>query len=206
MQSRIDTWAKKGGKTDKLWETVKDAEKREGVVVCQIEEEDKMDVDEVTKVDEETTKPAKPKSTTTKNKVVPPSKTKVAREHERLDALLASLVVKRDDMQRQMEMIACRERLLQLASERAEMVGQCGWDQRLCCDDEELAEMGSGVWESYEESERKRQKEGGDVEGDGEQETGGMDVDGNEEQWWCPGKKVCDRHSGFVFYSNLNFH
>ncbi|KAF9531961.1 hypothetical protein CPB83DRAFT_848107 [Crepidotus variabilis] len=201
MQSRIDTWAKKGGKTEKLWETVKSAEKREGVVVCKIQEElddedkDKMDVDEAVNGVEKSIKP-----TTPKHKVIPPSKPKIAREHERLDLLLASIVSKREEMQRGMELIVCRERLLQLASERAELVGQCGWDQRLCCDDDELGEMGSAVWETYEESEKRREKEdgqGGDQEANGDQEAESMDVDGNEEQWWCPGKKVCDRHSGW---------
>jgi COMPASS component SPP1 len=172
MQTRVENWAKKGGKTDKLWESVKDAERREGIVVCAMDKMDtESDVDGL---------PVKPK-------IVRPSKTKIERETERLNNILSSIVKMREDIQRGMEIIVCRERLLQLASERAEQVGQCGWDQRLCCDDEELADIGAGMLESYEVDGVK--EENGDND---------MDVDGHDEQWWCPGKKVCDRHSGYA--------
>jgi COMPASS component SPP1 len=184
MQSRIDTWAKKGGKPDKLWESVKNAEKREGVVVCAMENEvnghvngdgdgAKMEVDSSSNGD--AVKPSKPP------RIVAPTRTKVERETERLTALLDSVMNLREEIKRGMEVVVWRERLLQLASERADHMGLCGWDQRLCFDDEEWADIGDGVLESYE----------------GLKEEGGeMDVDAGDEQWWCPGQKLCDRHAG----------
>jgi len=181
MQSRVDTWAKKGGKTDKLWESVKHAEKREGVVVYAADLLLKMEVDGKRESGVET----KPAMT---SKTVQSSKTKVERETESLNIVLASIVATREEIQRGMDIVVCRERLLQLASERAEQVSQCGWDQRLCCDDDQLADIGAGMLESYEESKLENGKED---DGDG-----GMEVDGSDEQWWCPGKKFCDRHAG----------
>jgi len=90
----------------------------------------------------------------------------------------------REEIKKGMEVVVWREQLLQLASERADNVGLCGWDQRLCFDDEEWAEIGAGVLESYE----GLKEEGGDGE---------MDVDAGDEQWWCPGQKLCDRHAGW---------
>ncbi|KAF8168059.1 hypothetical protein B0H34DRAFT_684045 [Crassisporium funariophilum] len=193
MQSRIDSWAKKGGKPDKLWESVKNAEKREGVVVCAIEppqvngctvgidvDELKMDVDGGVKKEADV-KPFK-------HRIVPPTQTKVERETERLTGLLDAVMKLREEIKRGMEVVVWREQLLQLASERAEELDQCGWDQRLCFDDEEWADIGAGVLESYEDLKTELAKE----EGDGE-----MEVDAAEEQWWCPGKKVCDRHAGW---------
>lgn len=199
MQSRIDSWAKKGGRTEELWESVKDAEKREGVVVCAMENEVngyvngdgdyasgdgvKMEVDSS---NGDIVKPLK------QHRIIAPSKTKVERETERLNALLESVMNLREEIKRGMEVVVWRERLLQLASERADQVGLCGWDQRLCFDDEEWAEIGAGVLESYEGL-----KEDG---GDGE-----MDVDAGDEQWWCPGQKLCDRHAGYFFSDLSNF-
>ena len=179
IQSRVDSWAEKGGKTDILWESVKNAERREGVVVCAVDSE----------MDTESGVGGHP----VKAKIVRPSKSKIERETERLHNLLGSIVKIREDIQRGMEIIVCRERLLQLASERAEHVGQCGWDHRLCCDDEEMADIGAGMLESYEDAKVEGVKEeNGDTD---------MEGDGHDEQWWCPGKKVCDRHAGFVFCS-----
>jgi len=188
MQLKIDTWSKKGGKPEKLWESVKNAEKREGVVVCTVQSrDDDNDTGAVVKmeVDGKDVKPPPPKRV-----VQPPLKSKLARETERLDGLLDSVIKLREEIKRGMETVIWRERLLQLASERAELVGQCGWDQRLCLDDEEWADIGAGVLESYEHVKAESAKEDG---GDGE-----MEVDGSEEQWWCPGQKVCDRHQGYV--------
>ncbi|KAF9569613.1 hypothetical protein CPC08DRAFT_652413 [Agrocybe pediades] len=186
MQSRIDTWAKKGGKTEKLWESVKNAEKREGVVVC-VEPADPKENGSISmEVDgpDSEAKPVKPQQ-----RVVPPSKSKVAQETERLNNLLNNVIKLREEIKRGMEIMAWRERLLQLASERAETVGQCGWDQRLCLDDDEWADMGPSVLESYEDAKADVAKgDGGDTD---------MEMDNVEEQWWCPGKKVCDRHAGW---------
>ena len=184
MQSRIDSWTEKGGKAEKLWESVKNAEKREGVVVCTMEKEvngfvngdggTKMEVDNG---NGDIAKPLK------QHRIVPPTKTKIERETERLTVLLESVMNRREEMKRGMEVVVWRERVLQLAGERADQVGLCGWDQRLCFDDEESADIGESVLESYE----GLKEEGGDGE---------MDVDAGDEQWWCPGQKLCDRHAG----------
>ncbi len=206
MQSRVDSWAKKGGRPEKLWESVKGAEKREGVV-CAVErveseeeEEDKSAVTDVDKpkptlngtacvkmeVDNAGTKPAPARAAAhVKMHVVPPTKTKAERETERLRGVLDGVIRQREDVKRGMEAVVWRERVLQLAGARAEAVGQCGWDQRLCMDDQEWAEAGASVLESYEEA--MARVEAGDD----------MEVDGGEEQWWCPGKQVCDRHQGY---------
>jgi COMPASS component SPP1 len=232
MQSRIDTWAKKGGKPENLWESVKGADKREGVV-CAVEsdnessalseEEDEkptaingdakhsspatcpnMDVDAPTKA--EVKSEQKPDLNGTKEKkksrkqkqllphnikthLVPPSKSKVARETERLNDLLDSVLKLREELKRGMEIVVWRERLLQLATERAEMVDQCGWDQRLCMDDQEWEDSGAAAMESYEDLQAKAEA--------AKEQGSSMEVDGAEEQWWCPGNKVCSRHQGW---------
>ncbi|GLB36191.1 putative PHD-finger [Lyophyllum shimeji] len=168
MQSRADAWAKKGGKKDKLWETVKEAEKREGVVICAEDPNPaKMEVDEVCKDEKE--------------KALKQKQSKIDREIKRLNGLLENVVILREEIKKGMEGVIWREKLLELATERAEQVGECGWDQRLCFGDEEWADFGAGVLESYEEV--KADGEAGAAEGEGE--------------WWCPGKKTCDRHAGW---------
>lgn len=200
MQSRVESWSKKGGKTEKLWESVKNAEKREGVVVCTIQPGDDNDTGACAKMEIDDSKDVKPLPLPQPKRVVqPPLKSKLARETERLDGLLDSVIKLREEIKKGMEGVIWRERLLQLASERAELVGQCGWDHRLCLDDEEWADVGAGVLESYEHVKVESAKEDGvDVE---------MEVDGSEEQWWCPGQKVCDRHQGYVIsiYTYIHF-
>jgi len=149
----------------------------------------KMEVDSKNVADGEDVKPAPPPPPPPRRLVQLPVKSKRAQETERLNDLLESVVKLREEIKRGMEAVIWRERLLQLASERAELVGQCGWDQRLCLDDEEWADVGAGVLESYEDIKAESAKEDG---ADGE-----MELDGSEEQWWCPGQKVCDRHQGW---------
>lgn len=159
MQSRIDAWAKKGGKKEELWESVKHAEKREGIAVC-VDEKVKSDLDKKKE-----------------------KQTKMDREMERLQGLLNQVVKMREEIKSGMEILVWRERLLQLASERAEHIDQCGWDQRLCFGEEEWQDYGAGVLESYEAKDESRMQ----VE-DGEEE---------DEEWWCPGQKSCKRHNGW---------
>ncbi|KAG5653072.1 hypothetical protein H0H81_002452 [Sphagnurus paluster] len=161
MQSRAEAWAKKGGKQEKLWEKVKDAEKREGVVVC-ADDSVSMDVDGVCKDEKD------------KDKVARLKKGKAERDAERLHGLLESVVALREEIKKGMEGVIWREKLLELARERAEQVGECGWDRRLCFGEEELAELGAAVLESYEE--------GRVEEGEGE---------------WCA-EQTCTRHAGWV--------
>jgi COMPASS component SPP1 len=79
-----------------------------------------------------------------------------------------------------MDVVAWREKVTELAIQHADTIEQCGWDQRLCFGEEEVAEFGASVLESYEENHSQ------------------ADVDGTQEEaeWWCTGKKKCDRHSG----------
>ncbi|KAG5342431.1 hypothetical protein C0989_002266 [Termitomyces sp. Mn162] len=161
MQSRVDAWVKKGGKKEKLWETVKNAEKREGVVVCAMElNGTKSDVD---KDNEDQNHKQK--------------KSKTEREIGRLNGLLDSVVKLREDIKKEMECVMWREKLLELATTRAEQIEECGWDQRLCFGDDQCADLGAGVLESYD------------------LQDGDKDVSSGD--WWCSGKKVCDRHAGW---------
>ncbi|KNZ71395.1 Nucleosome-remodeling factor subunit BPTF [Termitomyces sp. J132] len=161
MQSRVDAWVKKGGKKEKLWETVKNAEKREGVVVCAMElNGTKSDVD---KDNEDQNHKQK--------------KSKTEREIGRLNGLLDSVVKLREDIKKEMECVMWREKLLELATTRAEQIEECGWDQRLCFGDDQCADLGAGVLESYDLHDGDKDVSSGD--------------------WWCSGKKVCDRHAGW---------
>lgn len=157
MQSRIDAWAKKGGKKEELWESVKNSEKREGIAVC-VDEKVKSDLDKKRK-----------------------HQTKTDRETERLQGSLNQVLKMREEIKNSMELLVWRERLLQLASERAEHIDQCGWDQRLCFGEEEWQDYGVGVLESY----------------DVKDESGNQVEDGEDDpEWWCPGQKSCKRHNG----------
>jgi len=93
--------------------------------------------------------------------------------------VLDEVVTLREDLKEGMEIVFWRERLLELASERAEQVGLCGWDQRLCFGEDEWADFGVGVLESYEDG----------------QKDGGMQVD--PEEWWCLESSQCERHAGW---------
>jgi COMPASS component SPP1 len=183
MQSRIDAWVKKGGTRERLWKGVKGAEKREGVVICLEDSLTKMEVDE-------------------NNEAVSPiadvklSKCKVEREKQRLKSQLDGVVLLREQIKKEMEVVAWRKRLLELASERAESLDQCGWDQRLCFGDEEYADFGAEALESYEENQHADSGDRGvhaDAMGDGDGE------------WWCTGKKKCDRHLGCVIYHIFHY-
>jgi len=183
MQSRIDNWAKKGGKTDKLWDSVKHAEKREGVVVV-VEQEikvngacSKMDVDESSPgpCTNQETKAA------TKQRPLAPSRTRVEKETDRLNGVLEGVNKLREEVKKGLEIVVLRKQVLEHAAERAEEVGQCGWDQRLTLDDEEWAEIGESVLESYGAKEEEQDEP--------------MDLD---QQWWCDVAGKCERHGECV--------
>lgn len=173
MQSRVDAWAKKGGKKEKLWETVKNADKREGVVVC---------ADDMKTAKVEITEGCR---TGDEEKAGRAKYSQVEREVQRLNNRLESVVKLREEIKKGMEVVVWREKLLELATERAEQIGQCGWDQRICFGDEEWADFGAGVLESYEDMKSD------DTNGQAEERP----ADG-EGEWWCPGKQICDRHAG----------
>lgn len=181
MQSRIDTWAKKGGKKDKLWDSVKNAERREGVVVRVDDKTDGTSAVNGCKLDA-ASKPPTPSNGYLKP--AKPVKSKAQREKERLAMMLEQLVQTTSELKKGMEILAWREKLLELAGERADSVSQCGWDQRLCYGDEEWAEHGQSVLESYED----RQDADMDVDGQSDVEEG---------DWWCTEDTGCSRHMGW---------
>jgi len=168
MHMRISLWVESGGNRDRLWETVKNAERREGVVVLARVADGRSP-----RTTRDQAAPA----------IIPPKISKADRELARLRARLESLVQKREALKAEMDVIAWREKVTELAIQHAETIEQCGWDQRLCFGDEEVAEFGASVLESYEENHSQ------------------ADVDGTQEEaeWWCMGKKKCDRHSGCVY-------
>lgn len=187
MRKRLNGWAKKGGKKELLWDSVKAAERREGVVIWADAK------DSLPKKEEEAKEngvygsdAAKLESTspTAARDIGPPQHkvTKLEREVEQLNRVLDEVGRTREELRHGMDVVIWRERLLELATARAENLGLCGWDQRLCFGDAEWADFGAGVLESYED-------------GSGE----GMQVDGagEEAEWWCPGKTQCDRHAGY---------
>jgi len=162
MRRRIEGWSAQGGKKDRLWESVKDAEKREAVVML---------ADTTADDGKAFVKNAAVQFTAIKS-----VKSKVTREGERLQGLLTSITNLREELKSGMDVIAWRERLLDLAAERAEAIGHCGWDQRLCFGEEEWSEFGEGALDSYADYPQHA-----------------MDTD---EEWWCVGEKQCTRHSG----------
>ena len=169
MHMRISLWIESGGDCDRLWETVKNAERREGVVVS------------ARVVEEQSRSPIKTEDQAVWA-IVPPKISKADRELARLRTRLETLVRKREELKAEMDVVVWREKVTELAIQHADTIEQCGWDQRLCFGDEEVAEFGASVLESYEE---------------GHPQT---DMDGAQEEaeWWCTGKKKCDRHAGCV--------
>jgi COMPASS component SPP1 len=111
---------------------------------------------------------------------VKPSRSKAEREVERLNGLLDGVMRLREELKRGMEMIVWREKLLDLAIERAENVGFCGWDQRLCFGEDEWTELGEAALDTYAENDHSMDVD----EGDG------------DDGWWCVGDSQCERHSG----------
>lgn len=174
-----------------LWESVKDAKRREGrtdavpnrkipkriLAEMQNNEDVKADAD----------------MGDVKSPIAPlmPSLESQDSAVRRLDTQLQKIFTEREARKKELEVIAWRERLLQLASDRSEYVEVCGWDQRLCFGDEEIIEFGKDAIESYDDSHPPNAQVGA-AEGEG------MDVDEpvDEGEWWCPGKKKCDRHAG----------
>lgn len=171
MTRQIEAW---GGDRNRLWESVKGAERREGVVY-------RVVVD--------------PTTGSERTEAVVPSRNQNQRELERLHASLSKIVDRREVLAREQEVLGWRERVVELAAGRAERKGECGWDQRLCFGDEEVLEFGGDVEGTYDEDERR---DGMVVEG----QEDGADVAG-EGEWWCGGKKKCDRHAGYALYPSL---
>ncbi|KAI5124671.1 hypothetical protein M0805_004279 [Coniferiporia weirii] len=193
LHRKIQAWASDGGSVLGLWETVKDTKRREGFVIrepgrtlpkkiiAELRKEGKIDPVNATEHKHLVDMSLVPQET--KDSII-----------ERLETRLQSIVREREARKREMQVIVWREKLLQSASERAESVHECGWDQRLCFGDEEWMEFGEGVLESYEES-----TPDGHDRTDNASERIDMEVDGQvaDGEWWCRGKKKCDRHAGW---------
>ncbi|THV04910.1 hypothetical protein K435DRAFT_632269, partial [Dendrothele bispora CBS 962.96] len=150
LRKRIDVFAKKGGDKDELWQAVKNAEKRQGLVKC-VKDDHSV-------------------------QVITPTQGVKHKEMNRLDRLLDDIQKMREELDRGLDIILWREKLISLASGRAEKLSTCGWDQRLCFSDEDWAEYGEGVLDTYEDQ--------------------AMEVD-EEGEWWCPGNPDCERHCGW---------
>lgn len=171
MQYRIEAW---GGDKESLWDSVKKAEKREAVVIrCIPKHETSNGVNGEVKF--------------TQQQVIPSAKPKTERQLERLNTRLQKIARQREEIQKDMEVVLWRLRLLDLAIARADEVNECGWDQRLCFDHEEYEEFGAGVFDSYEDTQRENE--------DAMQVDGGAEWEG-EGEWWCRGHHKCERHAG----------
>ena len=187
VQTRIEAWTAGGGHPAKLWEFVKDADAREGVATVLSRPKKsaavkaEVDADGDVKLTDGVLHETKLESlvdwpaTTVKKGL---SKQK-ERELARLRKELENVVDLRNSMKQELEIIEWRDSLVKLASQRSEEVGECGWDQRLCMDDEEWAEVGPTLLENYD----------GQDQQEDEPESFG--------EWWCRGKKKCDRHAGY---------
>ncbi|TFK89792.1 hypothetical protein K466DRAFT_574632 [Polyporus arcularius HHB13444] len=181
MQRRIEGW---GGSQAVLWASVKDTKQREGVVV-------KVQV--LGSPDGASQDEKRPGATLghliqEAHEVQQPTKTQRDRKIARLQAQLDKLAPKREEVKKDLEVIVWRQKLLHLASARADSLkNECGWDQRLCMDDEDYADYGRAILDSYQEG--HAQPNGVDA----------MHVDGTLEagEWWCRGVRKCPRHAGW---------
>lgn len=149
-----------------LWEGLKSASRREAVVLRVLN-----DVDEK----------GEPRT-----EIVTPRLSKHARLVSRLEAQLAKISSRRDELKAEDDIVVWREAVIGYAAQRADRHGECGWDGRLLWSDDEIREYGAEVVDAYEKVEMQG---GGDMPLDSQGEDGG---------WWCTGKRKCDRHAGYV--------
>lgn len=127
MKRKAQAWQQSGGRTEDLWDTVKDTEERAGVMYI---------------VDENN-----PNSFTPAK----PTRSRADREVERLEGLLDKVVKLREELRQGLDIIAWRKDLSRLASDRGAQMGVCGWDQRLCYGDKEYYEDGESALLTYGE-------------------------------------------------------
>lgn len=195
MHSKIQGWSKHGGNTQILWDSVKGANPREGVVTKN------ANFPLTTAIVAEVEKAPKELNGLAESEDVKPVLLASKDDYglEKLQKRLAIIMSEREDRKREMEACVWRQQLLYLAAQRSDRHNdQCGWDQRLCFGDEEIAEFGDSVLLSYDETilngiklERAPEDTNGDVLMDGvEQQV--------ENEWWCKGKRKCSRHAGYV--------
>jgi COMPASS component SPP1 len=220
MQSKINAWTDKGGKKEKLWDTVKTAKKRQGTVIAHNKPKDRSR-SEISRVGSSSPPPSQettiiPSSLCsndvtslsgpllTSNEYVALTSASSDAAVKKLNVLLDKVVKMRNELVSAMNVIIWREKLLDLAKERAERVGTCGWDQRLCLGDDEVeGDFGTSVLESYDVD--RENEENGDGDDQGDQKMNGVltdGADGEEDEvrhgdWWCPGVVKCQRHAGW---------
>ena len=156
-----------------MWESVKGAKKREGVVKHEAGKTLARKLGALadnTRMNED--------SNTTTGSSQPPNQRVLVSD---LRVLLDSIANERESRKKELDFIQQQEQLLHLAIDRAKAVGECGWDQRLCFDEEEWAEFGEGILESYVDDSKP---------GEEPEETH------DDAVWWCRGGTKCDRHAG----------
>ncbi|KAL5518916.1 SPP1 [Sanghuangporus vaninii] len=190
MHRKIQSWAGNGGDVRSLWESVKDAKRREGFVTHELG----RTLPKAILAEIQNNSLPRPQASVSEVKQTLGDEEGRNSIVFRLEEQLQTIVQEREELKKQLEVLSWRERLLQLASDRAESVGDCGWDQRLVYGDAEWMEFGAGVLESYDEAAPNgHSEEGQDMDVDGGTVDGGTVVG----EWWCRGKKKCERHVGW---------
>lgn len=192
MHRKIQTWAKQGGNVESLWESVKNRERRDGLVV----REPGRTLPRAILAEIQKNSSLSPQFQDNDSEPKPDAASDIIASNQervlaRLHIRLKSIEQEREDLKREMELISLRERLLQLALEREEQVDDCGWDQRLVWDHDEWYVYGTEVLENY-------WVPPGSVQNDRDEELD-MDVDQQEGEFecWCKGEKKCPRHNGW---------
>lgn len=182
MSKRIDNWEARGGNRAHLWQSVKGAQRLEGVVaLVPPVQKDAQPVSSAPQGPDQSLEAYR--SSDAARAIVQPAQSRIEREADRLRAQVEGWIARKHDLKQELVIINWRTRLLTRASQRADLLGECGWDQRMCYGDEEWEEFGQGVLESYDERPTE-------------------DDELNEEfgQWWCPAPKKCNRHAGYMAF------
>ena len=195
MRSKVEGWAKQGGDIEQLWESVKGAKKREGVVrhepgksllqklVGGVNGLNNVHTIENNGDDDAHDFSPKVLQTLEQQAII-----------KRLRKQLETIANERELRKKELDFIQQREQLLNLAIDRAKEIEECGWDQRLCFGEEEWVDFGDGVLESYLPDSKAKATHVATAEDQDMQVDGPVD----DAVWWCHGEPKCDRHAGFV--------
>lgn len=191
MKQRLEAWS---GNVQGIWEGVKGVARRESVVYrCIYDDNQQARCNGALNEDSPSSVIVLPAvSPSQRVEVVKPRTTKVDRERVRLHAQLDKISTRRDELKDDENIVVLREQMWDLASRRAEQRGDCGFDMRMCWADDEVREYGEEVFASYDAEEDAREGRDEDrmaVDGAADQDSG---------EWWCKGKKKCERHAGCV--------
>lgn len=196
MKQRLEAWS---GNVQGIWEGVKGVARRESVVYrCIYDDNQQARCNGALKEESPSSVIVLPAvSPSQRVEVVKPRTTKVDRERVRLHAQLDKISARRDELKDDENIVVLREQMWDLASRRAEQRGDCGFDMRMCWADDEVREYGEEVFASYDAEEDAREGRDEDrmaVDGTADQDSG---------EWWCKGKKKCERHAGYVEFSSI---